>query len=85
MCNRIAKRACLDPKLWNLHKFRRSFATTNLMAGIAVSQVRDWLGHRDLKSIESYLATIDARSEHAQAMISKMAAYAGVASWGVRG
>jgi integrase len=40
---------------WYLHKFRHTFATTNLERGVSIRTVQEWLGHSDLESTMVYL------------------------------
>ena len=40
---------------WFLHKFRHTFATTNLEAGVSIRRLQGWLGHSDLESTMIYL------------------------------
>jgi integrase/recombinase XerD len=40
---------------WYLHKFRHTFATTNLEHGVSIRTVQEWLGHSDLESTMLYL------------------------------
>jgi integrase/recombinase XerD len=49
------ERAGLDPAEFFLHKFRATFATTCLQAGIDLRTVQQWLGHTDLASTMRYL------------------------------
>jgi integrase/recombinase XerD len=53
--NAIAKRAGLDSDNFWLHKFRATFATRCLWAGIDLRTVQDWLGHSDMESTMRYL------------------------------
>jgi integrase len=55
ICKRIAKRAKLNPDDFWLHKFRATFATMHLRAGVDLRTVQVWLGHRDLESTMRYL------------------------------
>ena len=53
-------RAGTDPapraaiKIW-LHKFRATFATWSLWAGVDLRTVQQWLGHSDMESTMRYL------------------------------
>jgi integrase/recombinase XerD len=51
----IVKRAKLNPKHFWLHKFRATFATWSLWAGVDLRTVQQWLGHSDLESTMRYL------------------------------
>lgn len=54
-CKAIAKRAGFDPSNWWLHKFRATFGTMHLQAGVDLRTVQKWLGHVDLESTLRYL------------------------------
>jgi integrase len=51
----VAERAEVDPDTVWLHKFRATFATRCLWAGVDLRTVQDWLGHRDMESTMRYL------------------------------
>ena len=51
----IAKRAELDGDEFWLHKFRATFATRYLWAGVDLRTVQQWLGHSDMESTMRYL------------------------------
>jgi integrase/recombinase XerD len=50
-----AERAELDKEQFWLHKFRATFATWSLWAGVDLRTVQSWLGHSDLESTMRYL------------------------------
>jgi integrase/recombinase XerD len=50
-----AERAKLDNEKFWLHKFRATFATWNLWAGVDLRTVQMWLGHSDIESTMRYL------------------------------
>jgi integrase/recombinase XerD len=50
-----AKRAKLNPDNFYLHKFRATFATWHLWAGVDLRTVQSWLGHSDMESTLRYL------------------------------
>jgi integrase len=52
---RNAVRAGLDPERYWLHKFRATFATSHLTAGVDLRTVQSWLGHTNLESTIRYL------------------------------
>jgi integrase len=52
---RIALRAGLDPAEWFLHKFRATYATKSLWAGVDIRTLMDRLGHHDMASSLRYL------------------------------
>ena len=54
-CKAIAKRAELDSKHFWLHKFRATFATWHLWAGVDLRTVQSWMGHTDIESTMRYL------------------------------
>jgi integrase/recombinase XerD len=51
----VAKRAKLNPDYFWLHKFRATFATRCLWAGVDLRTVQQWLGHSDMESTMRYL------------------------------
>ena len=50
-----AERAKLDEDNFFLHKFRSTFATRCLWAGVDLRTVQQWLGHSDMESTMRYL------------------------------
>jgi integrase/recombinase XerD len=55
LCKAVAKRAGLNPNDFWLHKFRATFATKHLQAGVDLRTVQSWLGHKDMESTMRYL------------------------------
>jgi integrase/recombinase XerD len=55
LCKSIAKRAKLNPDDFWLHKFRATFATMHLQAGVDLRTMQSWMGHKDLESTMRYL------------------------------
>lgn len=51
----VADRAKLDKDDFWLHKFRATFATRCLWAGVDLRTVQQWLGHSDMESTMRYL------------------------------
>jgi len=51
----VAARAGLKPDGFRLHKFRATFATWHLWAGVDLRTVQQWLGHSDMESTMRYL------------------------------
>src|SRR6267378_3265205 len=51
----VAERAQLDPENFWLHKFRATFTTRCLWAGVDLRAVQQWLGHSDMESTMRYL------------------------------
>jgi integrase/recombinase XerD len=58
----VAERAKLDKENFWLHKFRATFATWSLWAGVDLRTVQQWLGHSDMESTMRYLKP--SRSQH---------------------
>jgi len=50
-----AERAKLDKDNFSLHKFRSTFATRCLWAGVNLRRIQQWLGHSDMESTMGYL------------------------------
>jgi integrase/recombinase XerC len=50
-----AKRAGLNADAFWLHKFRSTFATWSLWAGVDLRTVQNWMGHVDMESTMRYL------------------------------
>jgi integrase/recombinase XerD len=63
----VAERAKLNPKNFWLHKFRATFATWALWAGVDLRTVQQWLGHSDMESTMRYL-----KPSHSQQVRQKM-------------
>jgi len=51
----VAERAKLSKDNFWLHKFRATFATWSLWAGVDLRTVQQWLGHSDMESTMRYL------------------------------
>lgn len=66
----VAKRAGLDPEKFWLHKFRATFATRCLWAGIDLRTVQNWLGHSDIESTMRYLKP--SRSQQTRAKVNEI-------------
>jgi integrase/recombinase XerD len=75
-CKAIAKRAGLDADRWWPHKFRATFATMHLQAGVDLRTVQSWCGHTDLASTMRYLKP--ARGVAVQAKVAST--FAGIGS-----
>jgi len=54
-CKAVAERAGLNPDDFWLHKFRATFATWHLWAGVDLRTCQQWLGHKDVESTMRYL------------------------------
>jgi integrase/recombinase XerD len=68
-CKLAAERAGLDPDTFWLHKFRSTFATWHLWAGVDLRTLQNWMGHTDLASTMRYL-----KPNHGVAMRQKVEA-----------
>jgi integrase/recombinase XerD len=47
---------------WELHRFRKTFATFHADAGVNIHTLARWLGHADLETTLTYLAGSEATS-----------------------
>jgi integrase/recombinase XerD len=66
----VAERARLDPENFWLHKFRATFATRCLWAGVDLRTVQQWLGHSDMESTMRYLKP--SRSQHVREKVNEI-------------
>jgi integrase/recombinase XerD len=66
----VAERAKLDPENFWLHKFRATFATRCLWAGVDLRTVQQWLGHSDMESTMRYLKP--SRSQHVREKVNEI-------------
>jgi integrase len=66
----IAERAKLDQGNFWLHKFRATFATRCLWAGVDLRTVQLWLGHTDMESTMRYLKP--SRSQQVMEKVNKI-------------
>jgi integrase len=66
----VAERANLDKDDFWLHKFRATFATRCLWAGVDLRTVQQWLGHSDMESTMRYLKP--ARSEAVREKVNQI-------------
>jgi integrase len=66
----VAERAKLDADGFWLHKFRATFATRCLWAGVDLRTVQQWLGHSDMESTMRYLKP--SRSQHVRDKVNKI-------------
>jgi len=69
----VAKRAKLKEEDFLLHKFRATFATWSLWAGVDLRTVQSYLGHSDLESTMRYLKP--SRSKEARAKQNEVFAW----------
>ena len=65
-----AERAKLDKDDFWLHKFRATFATRCLWAGVDLRSVQQWLGHSDMESTMRYLKP--SRSEKVREKVNEI-------------
>ena len=65
-----AERAELDKDNFWLHKFRSTFATRCLWAGVDLRTVQQWLGHSDMESTMRYLKP--SRSQHVREKVNEI-------------
>jgi integrase/recombinase XerD len=70
--SRYGERCATRPicKEWELHRFRRTFATMHSAAGVKIDTIARWLGHADLQTTLAYLAADDDRSEHTRNQVN---------------
>jgi integrase/recombinase XerD len=66
----VAERAKLDKENFWLHKFRATFATWSLWAGVDLRTVQQWLGHSDMESTMRYLKP--SRSRHVRDKVNEI-------------
>ena len=65
-----AERAKLDKDDFWLHKFRSTFATRCLWAGVDLRTMQQWLGHSDMESTMRYLKP--SRSQHVRDKVNEI-------------
>ena len=66
----VAERAKLNQENFWLHKFRATFATWSLWAGVDLRTVQQWLGHSDMESTMRYLKP--SRSQHVRNKVNEI-------------
>jgi integrase len=66
----VAERAKVNPDNFWLHKFRATFATRCLWAGVDLRTVQQWLGHSDMESTMRYLKP--SRSQQVRAKVNEI-------------
>jgi integrase len=66
----VAERAELEKDDFWLHKFRATFATWSLWAGVDLRTVQQWLGHSDMESTMRYLKP--SRSQHVREKVNEI-------------
>jgi integrase/recombinase XerD len=65
-----AEGAKLDAEKFWLHKFRSTFATRCLWAGVDLRTVQQWLGYSDMESTMRYLKP--SRSQHVREKVNEI-------------
>jgi integrase len=65
----VAKDAGLAGK-YELHKFRKSFASIHHEAGVSARTLQMWLGHSELETTLAYLEAADMRSERTREQVN---------------
>ena len=55
---------------WELHKFRRTFATIHHESGVSARTLQAWLGHSSLETTLAYLQIADLRSERTRTQVN---------------
>ena len=58
-------------KQWDLHKFRKTFATMHHEAGVSPRTLMKWLGHSDFATTLRYLESADVRSERTRTLVNR--------------
>jgi integrase/recombinase XerD len=66
----VAQRVELDKDAFWLHKFRATFATWSLWAGVDLRTVQQWLGHSDMESTMRYVKP--SRSQHVRDKVNEI-------------
>lgn len=56
---------------WELHAFRKTFATMHCDAGVSARTLQAWLGHSDLETTCAYLKVNDLRSERTRTAVNR--------------
>jgi integrase len=69
----VAERGKLGGENFWLHKFRATFATRCLWAGVDLRTVQQWLGHSDMESTMRYLKP--SRSQQVREKVNEIFAY----------
>ncbi len=57
--------------VWQLHSFRRSFATVHAEAGVPVRRIQKWLGHESLETTLRYLDATEHRSSQTREWVNR--------------
>lgn len=73
-CVNKVGQSCADKPVcahWELHKFRKTFATMHHESGFSARTLQSWLGHSSLETTIAYLKISDARSERTREMVNQ--------------
>jgi integrase len=54
---------------FKLHNFRKTYATKLHLQGTSLNDLRKWLGHKDLRTTELYLAGSESQAPHVRAAV----------------
>lgn len=57
--------------VWQLHSFRRSFATVHAEAGVPVRRIQKWLGHESLETTLRYLDASEHRATQTREWVNR--------------
>ncbi len=71
-CQSIARRAGLNKKEWNLHRWRKTGATMMYKKGIPVPLISRFLGHESLTVTQAYLDISDEANEYMVDKVSEI-------------
>ena len=67
-------------KRFELHRFRKTFATMHHEAGVSARTIQLWLRHSDLETTLKYLAASDHKSEKIREQVNSTFAFVKVAA-----
>ena len=82
LCQKVARRAGMEPDKFRLHKFRATHATHCLRKGMDLETLRAQLGHRDTESLRRYIEAL--RGEERAKKVAEVFADETVADEGKR-
>ena len=54
---------------YKLHNFRKTYATKLHHRGVSLNDLKNWLGHKDLKTTQLYLAGSESHAPHVRAAV----------------
>ena len=55
---------------WQLHSFRRTFATMHAAAKVDIHEISRWCGHASIETTQRYLATTAVHSEKVRTWVN---------------